>query len=358
MEKNVDIVKIDRRSRREREEFLRLPLKLYGDTPLIRNAVLKTEGLLNAPHVVSLYLARSGGEAVGRMALYSHPGIRDCRGVPYGQAGLFEVVEDYGVFCAMLDHARKCFLGLNSLLFPFYISTWYHYRFITSADFSFFFEMPNKAYYPEFTRRYGVEETYRYISHRTPDTPDAVASLKRHHERLLKEGITFRPLDKGNLAGEVRLLHEMSLRCFKDNPFYTDIPLEEFAALYKKTWRMLDEKMFIIAMHQDRPVAFSYACPDYTPLFEQRDMHSLVGRLHLYLSRRKGQGMIYKSAAVTPEYRNKGLLSAMGHVQTLESRKRGMDYFITALTGTDNYPLLALKGTKKENRYELYSIRV
>jgi hypothetical protein len=349
-----DIEKIDRTDKKKVAEFLGLPLRLYGDSPLTRNIIRKTRGLLEAPYDYNLYIARNGSEAVGRMAAYIHPGIKDSEGIPYGQIGLFESVQDYGVFSQMLDFAKGTFKEINGILFPFFITTWHTYRFMAEQDFYFFFETPSKKYYLDFAREYGVRETYRYTSFLSEGTGTTLDETVHKYNRAVKDGFTFRDLDKSKFEEEMRTVYSLSIQSFADNYFYTDIPYDEFRDMYIKSKRIIDGRMFTIAMYRNEPVGFSFAMPDFTPYFIKYDVTSLKSRF-LWLFKRKGlKGLIYKTAAVLPGYRNRGLVSAMIYRQAVFAREMGYEKLIGALSYAGNYSPRVLKGVNRNNYYELY----
>jgi hypothetical protein len=349
-----DIEKIDRTEKKKVKEFLGLPLELYGNTPLTRNTIRKTQGLLEAPYEYSLYLARKGGEVVGRMATYVNPGIKDPRGIPYGQIGLFESVQDYGVFSGMLDYAKGTFKGINDILFPFFLSTWHNYRFMAEQDFYFFFETPDKKYYLDFARGYGVKQTYRYVSFLSEGTGPTLEDTVRKYNRAVRDGFTFRDLDKTKFEEEMKIVYSLSLKSFADNHFYTDITYDEFRDMYLKSKRIIDSRMFTIAIYGNEPVGFSFAVPDFTPYFIRYDVTSLLS-MFMWLFKRKGlKGLIYKTAAILPEYRNRGLVSAMIYRQAVFARKMGYENLIGALSYAENYSPRVLKGVNRNNFYELY----
>ncbi len=355
----LEIIKIDINDKKQLEAFLMLPLKLYGDTPLVRNTIMKTRRLLDAPHNTGLYVAlKDGIDAVGRMSVYANKGICDAGGIPYGQVGLFEVIEDYDIFCAMIDCAKKSLRDNRSMLFPFFISTWYQYRFIAKNEFYFFFEYPNKPYYPEYAKRYGVDETYSYISMLCPYIDQFIDDNRDRYDKVLKEGFYFRNFNKSRFEKELRILYSMSLEGFAGNLFYTGIPFEEFRGLYTGSKSMIVEDFFKIVMFEGKEVGFFYSSPDYTGYFENLDLNSIVNKIRLYMGRNSPKGLVLKTTAVLPEYRNKGIQSAMSCAEALQAKTKGYDYLIGAFCHIDSCSVRPMKVFSRDNIYKLYTIRI
>jgi hypothetical protein len=355
----IEFIKIDRKIKTQLDEFLMLPLKIYGDNPVSRNTIMKTRGLLEAPHDVSLYVVRNGGsQIVGRMSVYVNRAICDPDGIPYGQVGLFEVIENYGIFCAMLDHARKILSECRSMLFPFFISTWYQYRFISKKEFYFFFEYPNMPYYPEFAKRYGVSGTTSYISMLCPYMDKFIEDNMMSYRKIEKDGFYFRNIDMKRFDRELETFYEMSTAGFTDNLFYADIPFEEFRGLYMKSKGMIISDFFKIVMFEGREAGFFYSSPDYTRYFEALDLNSLVNRARLYLGRKGCKGIVLKSTAVLPEYRSKGVQSAMSCAEAIEARARGYEYLIGAFCHVESFSVRPMKAFSRDNIYELYTMRI
>ena len=355
----LEFIKVDRNSKSQLDEFLMFPLKIYGDTPVAMNTVMKTRGFLEAPHNVGLYIVqREGRETVGRMSIYVNKSICDPDGIPYGQVGLFEVIEDYGTFCAMLDYAKKILSECRSMLFPFFISTWYQYRFIAKKEFYFFFEYPNMPYYPEFAKRYGVDSTFSYISMLCPYIEKFVEDNMKRYIKVKEDGFYFRNIDMKRFDKELETFYKMSTAGFADNLFYADIPFEEFRSLYIKSKGMITSEFFKIIMFEGREAGFFYSSPDYTRYFETLDLNFLINRIRLYLGRNRSKGLVLKSTAVLPEYRSKGVQSAMSCAEAMEAKSRGYKYLIGAFCYVESCSVRPMKVFSRDNIYELYTIRI
>mgnify|MGYP001185068156 CR=1 FL=1 len=362
MSERIVFKSLDRRSGAELEEFLSFPVQLYGNTAKTRNGIAKTRQIIDAATTDHRFLvAKKDGVTIGRMAVGSNNDIRDQTGAPYGQIGLFEVVEDYQTFAAMLDYGRYlCKERCRSILFPFYISTWYQYRFISKGfdAFEFFLETDNKDYYAPFARRYGVEETFLYRSYlNTID--DFTAKNKPAHDKAVASGIMFRPFNMSDVRNELRIVYDLSTRGFQTNPFYIDITFERFLDLYRPSLKILDKDFFIFVLDETKkPLGYVFCAPDYTGLYTSIDLHSLRGKMRFLLERKRVSGLIMKSGAIHSAYQGRGLSNALSYRVGMLAKQRNYHYIILALMHAQNRSTRLSSSDKTEKEYELYTIAV
>ncbi len=359
MDQNISIRKISPSNSSDLNTFLNFPLKLYGYNAKTENSIMKTAQLVAAGRGYDFFLAVKGGEVCGRMALGSNPDICDPQGIPYGQAGLFEVIEDFKIFSVMIDFAKGCFKERNTLLFPFYISTWYQYRFISNGfdTFKFFMETENKEYYSEFTKRYGVEEVIYYRSYLENEIDSLLNQNKKAYDKAIESGIRFRELNKSDIYNEMKVIYDLSIKGFTDNLFYTEITFPAFNELYSASIKFLDADSFTFACNENgEPVGFIFCSPDYSFLFDKLNMYSIIGKLKFLLFRGRAKGTIIKTTTVLPEYRNRGIFGALTYIQGKVAKKRKYNYMIGAFVFLGNYPARVFTDNKTEKEYELYRI--
>src|SRR5262245_2469195 len=101
------------RTRRDREAFIQLQYRLYQGDPLwVPPLLMERRDFLDPEKNpffdfgrVELFLARRGGEAVGRIAAVDDPHFNEFHGARDGFYGLFECVDDEGVARALFDAA-------------------------------------------------------------------------------------------------------------------------------------------------------------------------------------------------------------------------------------------------------------
>lgn len=339
--------------------FVNFSLSLYGKTPKTKNSLNKTRSLIAAGKGYAFYLVTEGEKILGRMAIGTHASIRDESGSPYGQIGLFEVVENYDVFKSMIDFAKKTLEGASNFLFPFYISTWHQYRFMSQGfdGFEFFLETENKDYYADFSKKYGVDKIHTYKSVLEMNFDGFIKKQEKAYRKATKEGITFRSLNKKDLMNEIKIIYDLSIQGFKGNHFYTEITFDQFLGLYLDSIKYLDPDFFIFAYAgNNKPVGYIFSTPDYTYLFNKINVYSLFGKIKFLLFRNRAEGYIVKSTMVLPEYRNKSIFGGLTYVNGMKAKERKFKYLIGALAYTDNISITVITPERKEKEYELYEI--
>ncbi len=367
MSSNITIKKINPLIETELDEFLFCSLAIYGNNARTKNSIAKTKKLVGMGRNHEFFIITDSRGTIGRMALGFNDRLCDANGVPYGQIGLFEVIEDYTVFSAMLDFAKKYLSGKNTILFPYYISTWHSYRFISKNDdvFHFFLEMNSKNYYSEYAKKYGVNDTYLYKSFRSPDLDYIINKYKPAYENALKEGFSFRTFDKSDPENEFKIIHKLSVEIFKNNHFYADISFDEFYELNKDTIALLDDEFVTLTLDKNKqPVGFNFSTPDCTPLVDRLDLTKSINKIRFYLRRKNAKGYIIKTFGIPPEYRRHYLISATMHMHAQVAKKRGYEYSIGALTFSGNSGIFGGKSTPSqfgtvdgEKDYELYILK-
>ncbi len=322
----------------------------------------KLEVILSGPGDFELFLAKSSsGETLGRMVLGVNPELKDGQGVPFGYAGIFDCVEDYGVFSFMLDYAREYFSGRNHFLFPFFKATWYIYRFTSKGHgaFDYFMEFPDKPYYAGYTKRYGVDDTYLYVGSITTDIDSVIEKNRGSYVKALSHGISFRDLNPSRLKEDMKIVYDLTVENYTENLFFTKIAFDEFYELYRGVLSILDPRFLTFGINREgKPVCYGFAPPDYTPLLNKYDTGSLFGRICLYLNRKKVSGLVLKTAATDAGHRKLGIYGGICHLHALRAREMGCRYVIGGFTYVDNVTHRVMSGDLTWKEYELYRIRV
>lgn len=358
----ITITELQRSQSTEYRQFLHLSLTIYGDSPRTRNDIAKTRDLLKIVDDGKLFLARREGTVVGRMCCSSNRGIVDAHGNPYGMVGLFESIDDYQVFAALMNHARVLFRERTHILFPFFKSTWHQYRLVSEGDdrFHFFMEPHTAGHYTPFMHRYGADSTYTYYSYLNRDVDSIIADNRHHYDRVMNSEIVIRPLDRSRILRELSDIHAISTVAFSRNPFYTDIPRDEFVAVYRSSLKLVDRDFCtIIEDGKGNTIGYYFSIPDFTPLYDTINLGTLTGKVRFLMRRRSAvRGIIIKTVAILPEYRQYGIHGAATCHHALLARDRGYQYVIAALIHEDNPSIQTIKERSEQKEYQLYSIKI
>jgi len=346
----IDITKINKKDEKACEKFLDFPLSIYDDKKLIMYNREKVKSMINEAGDFDLFVATSSqGVIVGRMVMGTNEGIVDDNGILYAHIGLFDVIENYDVFKQMIDFGKAYFSKHNYILFPFFKSTWYPYRFTSEGFdcFNYFMEYPDKKYYAEFTNRYGFETEYKYLGSITYDMDGLISDNEYSYQKAMEHNIKFRNFDKTRPVEDLKIVYELTTRNYnnKTNLFYTPITFEEFYHLYKGVIDMLDSEFLTFGLNEnDEPISYCFSPPDYTPL--------ILGTSD------KITGFIPKTVATDKAYRKMGLVGGMLYVQSIEAKKRNYTYAIGGFTDERLFTHELMPDDLEWKKYSLYKLKI
>lgn len=132
--------------------------------------------------------------------------------------------------------------------------------------------------------------------------------------RMEQAGVSIRPLDPGDLEHELRAIHDLSLRAFRENFLYSPINENEFVTMYLKFAPILTPECAFLAEDNGQLVGFVFGFP-------------------------QGKTMIVKTLAVLPERRLAGLGTLLVSLMQESAKEKGCLEAIHALQREDNQSL-------------------
>jgi len=242
---------------------------------LLGNRLLGLVGLLTQEHPyhrhadVTHFLARHGGQPVGRISVAINHRFNNYYGARIGFFGFLEVIEDYKVARALLNRAREWVedRGMAVLRGPGEYSNATHERQGILVD---GFQYPptmelthNPPYYGEFLERYGFHKAKDYYAYtmnlQTPRPP----RLKRLAEQArLRREIETRPLILKELLAEIHLIVKIYNDAWAQNWGFLPITDEEAATLADSLRLIVDPGLIRFASVQGEPAAVMGVSPD------------------------------------------------------------------------------------------------
>ena len=287
-------------------------------------------------------------------------------GETQGHIGFFESLEDYDAAASVLDAAVSWLRGrgVSVIRGPVNFDTWHSYRFVTSGWESgppFLLEPYNPPYYPPFWERFGFRPAAKYLSNLQPDLAEVTEQLRRHHQKAVKAGVTFRPISLDAFEADLKLLYEMSCAIFRDNFGYRPIAFGEFADLYAGSRRLLDVRLTTIATDKDgKPIGFAFGLPDQgAAVRAMRGDGGLFGKLRfLAATRRKAEVALLKTIGVVPEARGTSVGFAVCYEHYRNALDAGYKAGVHALMIEDNTSrrMSENKGGKPWREYAVYDL--
>jgi hypothetical protein len=186
-----------------------------------------------------------------------------------GMIGSFEATNDPPRVTALLHEAATWLRqqGATKVIGPIDGDTWHRYR-VNAGPFDtppFLLEPTNPPYYDDLWRAAGFEILERYSSKRIDDVSALANKLAPMRERALARGYRIRTIDPAKLQEELALVWRLSLDIFRGNPFYSDIGLADFLALYTGIERILVPGLVLFIEHGQDTAGFLFAYPDSDP---------------------------------------------------------------------------------------------
>jgi GNAT superfamily N-acetyltransferase len=321
------------------DAFLGLPAEVYrGDSNY--NAPTRKDVLasLFRPDFAGLqraWVAVEDGKPQARIVARRSPALRDGTGLPYGMLGFFEALPevppaDVGrLFTESIRWLRET--GAGEILGPMDGDTWHKHRLSVGPwdDPPFLLEPYNPRYYPQLWESHGFEVLETYASKRVE--PELVAAhLEPKRQAALAKGYRLRRIEPRRFQDELRRIYAMSRTLFARNFLYTDIPEEEFLALYAGAKNLIDPDLVLIAeAPSGEDAGFLFAFPDrfraVAAMRGRRDPLALVRFLLHRGERHEMDAVNVKTIGVMPAHRKSGLGAALmgeGHRVALEKGYR------------------------------------
>lgn len=309
---------------RHLETFLGLPAEVYRDDPdylaPARKDVLASLFRPDFRGAQRAWLALEEGRPAARIVARRSPALRDEQGLPLGLLGFFEALPGSDEAVARLFETAIAWLRetgatpAGTVIGPMDGDTWHRHRLNVGPwdDPPFLLEPWNPPYYPALWESNGFTVLERYLSKRV-DAGLVADFLEPKRQTALAAGYRLRRLDPKRFRDELRTIYSISVRIFARNFLYTDIPEEEFFALYAGARGLLDPDLVWFAqIPSGEDVGFLFAFPDrFRALAVMRGRRDPLALLRFLLHRNEADAVNMKTLGVLPEHRRAGLGAAL-----------------------------------------------
>ncbi len=323
------------RDRADLKEFIRLPWSIYRNDPAwvppLISEVEKTLDLKKNPfwdHASrELFLARSGGKVVGRIAaivdrLYQEK-FKDCA----GHFGFFESVNDGDVSGALFD-AVSAWLserGMKKMCGPMSPSANDECGLLYDG-----FSTPpyimmthNPRYYVDLVERYGFRKSmdwFAYTAERPTDIPRAAIEAAEFARRKLP-GLTIRNIDLNDIEHEKAVLKDIYNSAWEDNWGFVPMTDREMEVMIERLKPIAVPELVLFAEVNGEPVGVLALLPNYNEVLKR-----LNGRLFpfgvfklLYYSRK-----IRSLRVIIMGIKKQNRMTGIEAVLFLEAMRRGI----------------------------------
>jgi GNAT superfamily N-acetyltransferase len=319
----MKLIDVNRHNRKDIQAFLKLPFKIYQDSPQWvppimpgERARFKPEFPFNLHSDAAFYLVQSADDQpLGRIAVLEHRPHNDYRSKKDALLYLYEAIDDEEVASALFEAAENWARGrgLNQLLGPKGFMTGDGLGLLVEG-----FDHPpalgipyNPAYYPEQWENVGgLSKAADYLSgYVDRDTFDYPERVRRIAEKIAKRRGFHVPVFTSK--AEMRKYAEPLMKAY-NNAFaplwaYTPIPENELSALIDRLFLISDPRLMKLVFKGDDVIGFTFIFPDIANAL-RRSKGELwpLGWLGLLLEQRRTQWLNINGNAILPEYQGLG----------------------------------------------------
>jgi GNAT superfamily N-acetyltransferase len=261
-----------------------------------------------------LYLARRGGQVVGRIAAVLDPRYNDFHSARTGWFGLFECIDDQAVANALFETVEKWNTahGMTDVMGPASFSSNGEWGFLQQG-----FDLPpslmmpyNPEYYVRLTEGAGYSKSKDLWAWKLELQKDPPEKITRIAEKVKqREGIVVRPANLKDWDAEVTRVKDIYNAAWEKNWGFVPMTDREFDALGKELKLALVPELFLFAEIANKPVGFCITMPNMNHAIKEANGNLFpFGLVKLLMARRKIK---------------EGRLIAMGIRK--ENRKQGID---------------------------------
>ncbi|MFL5318837.1 MAG: N-acetyltransferase [Myxococcaceae bacterium] len=359
----------------DRDAFVLFPYSLYKDDPnWVPPLQMERKDFLNPKKnpwfefgKVELFLARRGGQVVGRIAGVNDPRYNEFHGTKLGFFGMFECINDPGVARGLFDAAASWLRaqGFAQMLGPVNFSTNYECSVLVDG-----FDAPpvvmmayNPRYYPDLYEACGLgkaKDLWAWELSSSVPPPEKVARIAEKIRQ--KEGIVVRPVNIMDFAAEVRRIKDIYNAAWEKNWGFVPFTEKEFDHMAGEMKQLVVPELLLMAEVKGEPVAFSMTIPDANVAFKaaggRLTNYGLpIGLVKLLLAARKIKRLRLITLGIKEGYRKRGI-DAILYLDTLKNARRlGYTGGEISWTLEDNHLVnraIESMGGRKYKTYRMY----
>jgi len=244
---------------------------------------------------------------------------------------------------AMLTEAEKYLreAGCTLAIGPMNGNTWRSYRLVTEQGNQppFFLEPANPPQWPEQFVEARFASLASYFSAINDDLNQSDPRTESLQHRMAAAGVTIRSAHT-DLREELRGIYRVSRIAFQKNLLYTELPENDFAAMYEPVLPHTRPELVLIAQRHGQCVGYLFAIPDLAQTARGESMDTFI----------------IKTVAILPEPDLRGLGSLLVARAQQIGHVLGFRRCIHALMFEDNISLnISRRYARIMRKYALYS---
>lgn len=321
------------------KQFIEFPYSLYrGDAhwvPPLRIAVKELLDREKHPFYknaeVELFLAKRDGKVVGRIMAILDRNHNKFHEESAGFFGFFEAENDPKAASALVDAARKWVFerGATLLRGPVNPSTNYECgTLVEGFDSSPMIMMTyNPRYYSKLMEQAGlskVKDLKAYVNNAAATQLEKIGRVA--DRKLAKSGVTVRPINMKDFAGEVSRIWDVYNAAWHRNWGFVPMTREEFFAMGKEMKQILKPDLVLIGEAKGKAIGFALALPDVNFALKPAGGNLLpTGLLKILYYQRLIKSLRVLALGVVEEYRTSGVAAAFYATLVRAARRLGYD---------------------------------
>ena len=334
----LDVAVTPVQSAADRHAFVMFQFKVYqGDPNWVPPLMMERKDFLDPRKnpwfefgSVELFLARRGGEVVGRIAAVNDPRYNEFHGTRLGFFGMFECIDDAGVAQGLFDAAAGwCRAqGFGSMMGPMNFSTNYECSVLVEG-----FGAPpvvmmayNPRYYPALYETCGLvkaKDLWAWELSSAVPPPEKVARIAE--KMRTREGVVVRPVNMKDFEGELRRIKVIYNAAWEKNWGFVPMTEHEFDHMAREMKQIVVPELLLLAEVKGEPVAFSMTIPDANVAYKAANGRLThyglpTGLLRMVLAARKIRRLRLITLGIKEGYRKRGI-DAILYLDTLKAAK-------------------------------------
>ncbi len=324
---SIEILAINDADKAQIAAFLDVPYRLYRDNPSwhppLRFERKQQLSKLQNPHAAhlirQLFIARRGGEVVGRIAAFLNPQHRRLYQDNAGHFGYFDCIADMDVGQALLGYGENWLRekGVQKIFGPSNHSVNEESGLLIDG-----FDHPNvlmmpfgRADYAAMIEKAGFVKAIDLLAFQANLVSNFTRGpFMRRFRKIVDqdEGITFRTLDQSNFTQEVELAMNIFNDAWSENWGFIPLTDEQIAHSAKALKPIIFPQGYRLAMIDGEPAAFVWMLPNVNEALRDLD-----GRLFPF-------GWAKLIARLKLKHIKTARIPLMGLVKEHQNTKRGL----------------------------------
>ncbi len=304
-------------------KFIKLPYEIYEDYPAWippylfdeREIIKKGSSVMNEDR--EFFIVLDGTQPVARLAVYINKNSDNAK--PRGYFTLFESYNDELAVNMLFAMADSWFMmrQIDSYSGPESHTNGEDYKGLLVSnfnDFPYINALYNPPYYKELLKLNNLEKTDSFACFHydiEKEVSKKITELVEYSKNRFKFYVETPNLNDTEKLTEVILyILENSLPDRREGMRL--LTKENMRQHFIEMTRYFDKEMFAVAYHEDQPIGFSAAIPNYNEIFEgYKTRKPIIKRLRFSVCKNKIRSFRIFNVAVVKEFQKKGVSHAM-----------------------------------------------